>query len=469
MWRLTNRNRSLDFKLKTTPASSWLSQSMSFPEKSSTTSVPVRETGKAASEEKLAAASPLNVPVRNTSLVGATFNLTKSAVGAGTIFLPAMLAKLGPVVGSIYLIAGGILTALPLYFLGRMAHHCETGDYFKLGRLALGKKGETFVSVSLLLFLAGGLVAYAYFTGNLLQSFLTTVGASARLGSLSSERNMTVFAAIFIFMLSTLRDMNQLAKTSIFAMICMLGIATLLVYDACFPLNDFKPFAPAETATGAAYARELVELIGKVIFAYVNHFTIVSLVPVLVDPSAKARTKLIGASSGLAMTIYLMAALGGYMRFGKHAGGSFSDILSVYEDNAPHAYTVARLALALVLICSYPLLLDPARACLDSLAFGPESNLSKGFRHYLETAIIVVVPVTVAYTTGSKSDKVLSLFSGLCGSLLVFTLPGLFYLRLSRSFKFSISKWERVLAYFCIVLGVVLALSSSTFGVLAFF
>jgi amino acid permease len=244
------------------------------------------------------------------------------------------------------------------------------------------------------------------------------------------------------------------------------------VYDAAIPLNNVKSFAEAQEAisdlTGSEYAVELIRRVGKVVFAYVNHFTIVSLVPVMVDPSARSRMRLISFSSGLAMTIYMMAGLGGYMRFGKYAGEA-GDILGVYGDEAPIVYTIARLLLALVLICSYPLLLDPARSCLDSLVFGPTSNLSKSFRHYLETALIVAIPVGVAFASGDKSDKFLDLFAGFCGSLLVFTLPGLFYLKLSKSFKFQISQAERVMAFFCIVLGLILAVASTYFNVLAFF
>lgn len=430
-------------------------------EKSTSSSVP-----KSTKED----ASPLNVPVRNTSLTGAVFNLTKSAVGAGTVFLPALLKTLGPVAGTTYLIVAGALCALPLYFLGRMAHHCETGDYFKLGRLALGKKGETAVSISLLLFLAGGLIAYAYCVGDFLSSSLISlVGAEKLPAFLANKGNMSVIMAIAaIFPLSCLRDMSKLAFTSIIGMVCMLGIAGMLTYDAIFTIGGDKalPFGDVKTAVSiGTYLSLLASSAGAVIFAYVNHFTIVSLVPVMVDPSAKSRMKLIGASSGLAVMVYLMAAVGGYMRFGS---ACTDNILNVYDSQpyTPIIYTIAKLSLALVLVCSYPLLCDPARSCLDSLAFGPNSRLSKGFRHYLETALIVAVPVTVAYLTEDKSLGVLNVFAGLCGSLLVFSMPGLFYLRLSRSFKFSITRLERGLSYFCIGFGLILAVSSTIFNVM---
>lgn len=415
--------------------------------------------------------SAINVPVRTTSLSGAIFNLTKSAVGAGTVFLPSIFLVLGPVTAVSLLFAGALLCAISLYFLGRMAHHCETGDYFKLGRLAMGKNGETGVSVSLLLFLVGGLIAYAYLTGLYLSNAISTLRGIAATTTDSatffSPGNLTLLAAAFaIFPLSCMRDMSMLAKTSILGMISMLYIAGLLAYDAMTYGTTYgiaSTLAPEKTELNLSTFDFLIKLcgfVGKLIFAFVNHFTIVSLVPVMKNPSAKSRLNLITVSTGTAVIIYLLAAFGGYYRFGQHAAKV--DALSVFTNSAvPLPYTIAQLALSFVLICSFPLLCDPARSCLDSLVFGPTSSVSPVLRHYLETALIVVLPSAVAYTVQDKADDFLSLFSGFCGSLLVFTFPGSFFLILSRRFKYSVSKLEKSLAYLCIGLGLILALLSS--------
>ena len=412
--------------------------------------------------------SAINVPVRTTSLTGAIFNLTKSAVGAGTVFLPSIFLVLGPVTAASLLLVSAVLCAISLYFLGRMAHHCETGDYFKLGRLAMGKNGERGVSVSLLLFLVGGLIAYAYLTGLYLSNALSTLRGVAVTATFFSPGNLTLLAAAFaIFPLSCMRDMSMLAKTSILGMISMLYIAGLLAYDAMTygtPYGIASTLAHETTNLNLSTFEFLIKLcgfVGKLIFAFVNHFTIVSLVPVMKNPSAKSRLNLITVSTGTAVVIYLMAAFGGYYRFGQHAAKV--DALSVFPSGAavPLPYTIAQLALSFVLICSFPLLCDPARSCLDSLVFGPASSVSPVLRHYLETALIVVLPASVAYTVQDKADDFLSLFSGFCGSLLVFTFPGSFFLILSRRFKYSVSKLEKSLAFLCIGLGLVLALLSS--------
>lgn len=414
--------------------------------------------------------SAINVPARTTSLSGAIFNLTKSAVGAGTVYLPAIFYVLGPGIAVSLLLSGAAFCSISLYFLGRMAHHCETGDYFKLGRLALGKRGETAVSVSLLLFLIGGLIAYANLTGSYISAAIGTIRkVEDPETTLLSSGNLTVLAAaVAIFPLSCMRDMSMLAKTSILGMVSMLYIAGLLAYDALTHGNATFEIA-SEVARGTdavkmtafEFAYALCGFVGKLIFAFVNHFTIVSLVPVMKNPSAKSRLSLIAVSTVAATVIYLLAALGGYFRFGSLTMGR--DALSVFKGHGavPLPYTIAQLALGFVLICSFPLLCDPARSCLDSLIFGGSSAVPAVTRHYLETALIVAVPTAVAYFFKGQADDFLSLFAGFCGSLLVFSFPGAFFVILSRRFKYSVSSLERSLAFFCVGLGILLAILST--------
>lgn len=411
----------------------------------------------------------IDVPTRTTSLSGAIFNLTKSAVGAGTVYLPSIFYLLGPTTAGILLISGAFVCSLSLYFLGRLAHHCSTGDYFKLGRLALGKQGERAVSVSLLLFLLGGLIAYANLTGSFVSGAVATLSKANKDTMFLTPGTVTVLSAIFvIFPLSCLRDMSALAKTSIVGMLSMLYISGLLAYDAFTVGTTWA--VPSTLVAGTdklnmsafKFASALLESVGKLIFAFVNHFTIVSLVPVMKDPSASARAKLISVSTACAVLIYSMAAFGGLGRFGSLAYQQ--NALGVFENAkapVPLPYTIAQILLGFVLMCSFPLLCDPARSCLDSLVFGPASSVSPVARHYLETGIIVAVPTAVAYFVQDKADDFLSLFSGFCGSLLVFAFPGIFFLILSPKFKFSMSQKEKLAAQFCVALGVILAILST--------
>lgn len=417
--------------------------------------------------------SVINVPMRTTSLSGAIFNLTKSAVGAGTVFLPDIFYTLGLKIALPLLLSGALFCSISLYFLGRMAHHCETGDYFKLGRLALGRHGETAVSVSLLLFLIGVLIAYANLTGSYVSAAIGTIRNVDAEKTLLSAGNITLIAStFFIFPLSCMRDMSMLAKTSILGMVSMLYISGLLAYDALTHGTAIGIPSAVERGTDVMkttafeFGFSLCGFVGNLILAFVNHFTIVSLVPVMKDPSAKSRLSLITASTVAATVIYLLASLGGFYRFGSLTRGT--DALSVFKaagQAIPLPYTIAQIALGFVLICSFPLLCDPARSCLDSLIFGNSSSVSAVTRHYLETGLIVAVPTAVAFFLKDQANGFLSLFSGFCGSLLVFSFPGAFFLILSRRFKYSVTSTEKALAYFCVVLGVVLAILSTVVNV----
>lgn len=433
-----------------------------------------------ASEKKTP--SVLNVPVRNTSFSGACFNLTKSAVGAGTVYLPKTICNLGMVAGSSMFMVAAFLCGASLHFLGRMAHHCETGDYFRLGRLALGLRGEQAVSVALMLFLIGGLIAYSHLIGQFFSQAMIkafefisaydwfqamdedSFGKSliCNFFKVATKSNyMTAFWSIAaVFPLSLMRDMSKLAKTSILGMICMVYIAGIFAWEALVsPLNGKlggTEVVPIQDTL--EYVKFLGSACGKLVFAFVNHFTMVSLVPVMVDPSSKKRSALLLTATVAAVLIYSTVIYGSVYRFGGLIGG---EVISIYGQNGqstPMAYTIAQCLLAFVLVCSYPLLCDPARASFDALFFGAKSSISTTFRHYAETAFFVAVPTIVAFFTQDKSSDYLDLFAGVCGSMLVFSFPGMFFLILARPYKYSVSAWEKITARAFVVLGVVLAI-----------
>jgi amino acid permease len=195
---------------------------------------------------------------------------------------------------------------------------------------------------------------------------------------------------------------------------------------------------------------------GSLIFAYMNHFTMTSLTQVLRDPTPKRRMTLNLAATVLATVIYVTMAFFSY-RYYRNA--RVDDSLSIPVMTT--IFAVAKLAVAVVLILSYPLLADPTRGALDSL-FSIITGDSEGFRnaatlrHYLETATVVLVPLIVAVVSGKKSLGILEISSSFFGSILVFVLPPLFFLKLKR--KYITRPIERGLAYFVLVMGAIITL-----------
>ena len=179
---------------------------------------------------------------------------------------------------------------------------------------------------------------------------------------------------------------------------------------------------------------------------------------------------MITSSNGTVLIVYLIAAIAGYLHFGSSIDPSRPDILNSPEKMSI-PYAIAKLAFASVMVCSYPLICDPARSALDQLVTrlvlikaSPERHSTWSrygqLRHYLETVLLVALPTLIAVTAANMAALFLDIFSSLCGSLLVFIFPSLYFLKLShpKMYNFKIHNWERALIFVNIFVGVSVAI-----------
>ena len=111
--------------------------------------------------------------LRNTTMVRACFNLTKSAVGIGTLRLPGTIKKLGWGLGLPMIVVSSLLCSISHHFLARLAANTDIGDFYGLGKLAYGTVGEMTAVAATLLYLFGALLAYCRFAGAYISSSVT--------------------------------------------------------------------------------------------------------------------------------------------------------------------------------------------------------------------------------------------------------------------------------------------------------
>lgn len=408
---------------------------------------------------------------RNTSLFLAIFNLTKSAVGLGALLLVKRMQILGLGYGMFVILFSAVISSLSLHFLNRVSYNLDLGDYVKICKMAMGRKGEILTIISLVLVLIGSLIAYAYFIGSYARDSLVFLTKETDKFYVNEKLLTTIFVTVFVLPISCLKDLSKLAITSVIGMVMMISITGLVVYKSV--TSDIRTEALSAAATinpnFAAKIKSFSDLdyfpslglsalgcFGALIFAYMNHFTMTSMTQVLKDPTPKRRMTLNLAATGLTTGIYLIMAFFSY-RYFRNAVVSNSLSIPVMTT----VFAVAKLAVAIVLILSYPLLADPTRGALDSL-FSIITGDSEGFRnaatirHYAETAAVVLIPLLVAVTTGVASLSILDIFSSFFGSILIFVLPPVFFLKLKR--KYITRPIERGLAYFVAVMGVIIAI-----------
>lgn len=403
------------------------------------------------------------------------FNLTKAAIGAGMLFLPWNMHRMGLLSGVASIIFAGLLCSSTLHYLARICANTGADNYFKLGRLAYGTTGEMAAVAALLFNLLGGLINYANFAGDYMSSslvFLFQISESQIPWYIAPSFLKIAIAGLFIFPLACLKDMSKLSKSSLAGLLCMGYILLLTIYDGITDKTEYEP-----PRIMPRISTQFFSAFGNIIFAFVNHFTIVAIVPVMVDPSPKRRAFMISSSNLTVLMVYLSAAIFGYLHFGSSINPNRPDILnSPLQMTIP--YAVAKLAFASVMVFSYPLLCDPARSALDQLLTrlfvrGSSERFSTWtkygqLRHYLETVLLVALPTIIAVTAADYAALFLDIFSSLCGSLLVFIFPALYFVKLShpKMYNYRIHFWERSLVFVNLFVGAAVAIVGTLDSVL---
>lgn len=402
---------------------------------------------------------------RNTTLTQGVFNLTKAAIGAGMLFLPWNMHRMGLLAGVGSILLAGVLCSSTLHYLSRICANTGADNYFKLGRLAYGSVGEMTAVAALLFNLLGGLINYANFAGDYMSSalvFLCRLDAAP--WYLTPAFLKIAIAGLAILPLACLKDMSKLARSSLAGLLCMGYILVLTIVDSAIDPARYDPprLAPR-------LSLQFFSAFGNIIFAFVNHFTVVAIVPVMIHPTPQRRGLMIALSNSTVLAVYLSAAICGYLHFGSSINPARPDILnSVAEMSTP--YAIAKLAFASVMVFSYPLLCDPARSALDQLLAtlyvrGSQTRLRQWsqlaiHRHFAETVLLVALPTAIAVCAADLAALFLDVFSSLCGSLLVFIFPALYFVRLAqpKMYNFRMHLWERAFVVVNVMVGTAVAL-----------
>lgn len=399
---------------------------------------------------------------RTTTLVQGIFNLSKSAVGAGTLSLPWAIARLGLVSGVAVLLFASLATTCTLHFLSRLAANTDVGDFFTLGHMAFGTVGEIVSMVSLILFLFGALIFYIVRAQGYFISFVTFMRPSLALEYKNSLPTiLTIITAMLIFPLAAQRDMSTLAKASLAGMVCMGYVLLLTIFDYFYD-SATTSVADTKLLVGFGFA-SFFSVFSDMLFAFVNHFTMLSTVPVMVNPTPKRRQALTIISAAFVFGFYLLVSVAGYLHFGESVN---RNILLASKTSNPimqWAYQIGGLLMGSVLVLSYPLLCDPCRSTIDG-AIIKSTGARKGsaIRSLGITAGIIFFSTAIGIFFAKEAEIILAAFTALSGSILVFIFPSAFFLRLSA--KYRISPVERILAYACIIFGLFLMVFGTYFN-----
>ncbi|KAJ1620693.1 transmembrane amino acid transporter protein-domain-containing protein [Pavlovales sp. CCMP2436] len=367
--------------------------------------------------------APSPPPARLALLVPVT-NLSNAIIGAGVLVLPFTMGSLGLGAGCALIGLSalmGIASCTVLFYCAR-----STGSPFVYGEIAAhlcGPRFGAFVESCQVSYSLGSCVGYLVIVESELLSVVLWLRAHGFAPGSWANRELLMAVVVFgcVLPLSSVRSLHALRYSSLGAVLCVSYVLLLLAMRFCNgPLAeaDTLEFAAEIAAPRAHTLLEKFKSVPLLVFAFNCQVPFLPIVAEMGHPSWRDISGLLAFTFAGCAALYWAVALLGFLSFGETVE---ANVIDSFADSDTKA-VLARIAMVLVLIFSFPLYLFAIRLSIGRLLLGTEDL--PPVPHCALTAAIVLGCAAVA-SRFETLEVPLGLTGALAGSCIVFVIPGI--------------------------------------------
>ncbi|KAN0137005.1 Transmembrane amino acid transporter domain containing protein [Lactarius tabidus] len=355
-------------------------------------------------------------------------------------------ASAGIIPGMLTCVFSGGVAAFGLYLLSACARRAphRRSSFFAIATLTF-PRAAVFFDAAIAIKCFGVSISYLI----ILKSLIPTVIASLYHDLTSPDTNppewalsgrmwMTLLMVILV-PLSFLRRLDSLRHTSYIALFSCAYLVLIVIVCHFHPLKGMIP--PGEIHL-IKFTPSFVSTFPIQVFAFTCAQNLFPIFNEVNNNSQKRMNIVIGTAIGSATLTYEVIAVFGYITFGSHVT---ANIIEMYPSSSLFV-AIGQLAIAILVLFSYPLQVQPCRNCLDKVFHfnterdkiedsGVDDEHGSGemtpLKHTVLTTAVVAGGFSIAYFVDNL-EMVLS-FVGATGSTTIsFILPGLFYWKLTK-------------------------------------
>jgi sodium-coupled neutral amino acid transporter 7/8 len=358
----------------------------------------------------------------------AIITLAKGTLGAGILALPSKAAFSGFPLFFVLLAIGGYFTSKSIQMIARGAS--QTGKYVfeEITEAMFGRSMGIVLGISMLLNCYGASIVYVIAIYDSLKALLGQVEAATGV-------NWPLYATLIIggavlVPLSVFEKINSLRIVSVAGVFGVFFTVASVVYAlAYYGISpSFKP--PTGSVATMMVPQggfvDIMTVISTVTFAFCNQFNVPQVYDEMTDKSAKAVTKAAYLSTGLAMILYILTAVAGYLCYGLEIE---KDIMLNFTGLIETGHVLIYIGIsAVTLSVSVCHLLSNFPMRLSVIFFLPQ--------HLHENRVIkLAVPLFTAVSTIAIAciyadlSIFLGLVGALTGSIICYIVPAMFSIR----------------------------------------
>jgi sodium-coupled neutral amino acid transporter 10 len=389
--------------------------------------------------------SPREEEEGTASVTASVLNLVNNVVGAGLFSMPWCLFQSTVGMGLVLIFTMALLNTLSFVILAECCELAGTFNYRELGRKALGDRAGTFIQSCMLCYTIGSCVSYVVLTGDFLADEDTGVLQVWAYGTFIDHRGtcMIVVGIFVITPLCFLKNLEPLKYTSLVSF-CGVLYATFLVVSAYTHSESYleehgvvsstyaaahAPGAPKAVMLGMTSGLWRALPIFNV--AFTAHYNAPQLYLELERRTPARFALVVSLAMGFAAVVYATVAVCGYLTF---RSATLGDVLENFNKAYPEAIA-GRLALAFVVVCTFPLANFSLRESIITLWTG--GKFTTRTLPFSSFAPLTIGIIACALTVGiliTKVEVVLAYKGAIFGSCIVYILPSLMYLSLRRKY-----------------------------------
>jgi len=391
------------------------------------------------------------------------FNLIKSIVGAGVLSLPAGVVAFGNapsamIPASVLITLMGVISAYTFGLIGRVCRKTNTMSYADAWDATVGKSTSFIIAFSCFIDCWFGNLSYSMILADTVTNLLATVGIAA-----TRTQSLLGVTGIVLLPLCLMKNLASLAPFSLVGIIGMLytTMAMAIRYFGgtyALPNGQFLKTvaAPVFGSAGASAALSPQSLIltSMLANAYIAHFNAPKFLAELKNNTMGRFSQVIGWSFGSSIALYCIITALGFLTFGAACDGLILNNYSTQDI----LMSFARVAVALSVTGSYPLLFDGTRDGLLDLFKVPKEKRTNSLFNKL--TIGVLAGTTLVASKLTDLGLVASVGGATFGTALVFIYPTIMFLKSQK----GESTKESTFAKFIAVLGVIMGAIGTKFA-----
>jgi amino acid permease len=332
----------------------------------------------------------------NASIISSVINLLNTVAGAGMLGLPGAYAGSGFIVGTLLLMIAAFFSALGLHLLSVSARtvkaRTQENTPASFYTVATNAMPQFAIAIDAAVAFKCFGVATGYFVtvaDCMIDSFryvFRNVSASDESPAeeieemfFTNRQFWVTCALVSVLPISFFQTLDALRFTSMLSLVLIYALAVGIIlfaqgiFDPCESINfSYNRLEENDQKTGSCKGETqmitnfdgAVQNLAIFVFSFTCHQNVFAITNELKKPTQKRVDKVIILAIGCALVLYMIVAIEGYTTYGTQVKG---DILLNYPQNM--LVTAMRVGIAIMVILSYPLQLDPCRHCLKSLVY----------------------------------------------------------------------------------------------------